>query len=172
MGRRDPRAPPARGAPSPPCSVQPAFNADGDAALRVDRQPATSSYDAPGARTKAGVWDVATGASVVALRGRDLDHAGASSATTARLLLTRDADTARVWDASTGEALATMRGHGSSNVESLASASFSPDGRLVLTSGADGTTKVWDAQTGERVAAPRPVDDPGGLHDLVRPLQP
>ena len=33
-------------------------------------------------------------------------------------------------------------------------ASFSPDGRLVVTASFDGTERVWDATTGQPVAPP------------------
>jgi WD40 repeat protein len=48
-----------------------------------------------------------------------------------------------------------MRGHGASNVDSLASAALSPDGRLVVTAGAGGTAKVWDVRTGDLLASLR-----------------
>jgi hypothetical protein len=47
--------------------------------------------------------------------------------------------TARLWDAATGEPVATFEGHG----RRVESASFSPDGRQIITVG--GSVRVWDA---------------------------
>src|SRR5262249_17436999 len=45
-----------------------------------------------------------------------------------------------LWDADSGEQKATLRGHG----REVTSAEFRPDGRRVVTTGADGTARVWD----------------------------
>jgi WD40 repeat protein len=57
---------------------------------------------------------------------------------------------ARVWDAQTGRALTAPLKHG----DGVSRASFSPDGRRVVTASADGTARVWDAQTGEALTPP------------------
>ncbi len=57
----------------------------------------------------------------------------------------RDGD-ARIWDARTGETLHVLRGH----FGTVFDASFSPDGRWVVTAG-PATAGLWDATTGERV---------------------
>jgi WD40 repeat protein len=54
--------------------------------------------------------------------------------------------TARVWDAATGQPLGQMR-HG----DSVSRATFSPDGRYVLTDCADGRLRLWDAANGTEV---------------------
>ena len=50
----------------------------------------------------------------------------------------------RVWDNDTGELLVTMSGHS----EQVTHASFSPDGRRILSASWDSTAKVWDAASG------------------------
>ena len=55
--------------------------------------------------------------------------------------------TARVWDAISGEELRILKGHAGS----VGSASFSPDGRWILTGSLDRTARIWDAQTGREV---------------------
>jgi WD40 repeat protein len=127
------------------------FSPDGTR-VYVDALDGTRSDDP--AASRAGIWDAATGKVVSVFRARGHVREASFSAD-GRLVITRDFDTAEVWDAQTGERLATMRGHGASNAGSLSSASFSPDGTLVLTAGADGTAKVWDARTGELVATLR-----------------
>ncbi len=56
-------------------------------------------------------------------------------------------NTARLWDAQTGELLQELVGH----TDAIRSASFSPDGRYILTSSDDFTTRLWDAQTGRQI---------------------
>ena len=67
-----------------------------------------------------------------------------------------DNKTARVWEAQSGRAVATLEGHGSPvigpPVRSLLSATFSPDGRRIVTAGADTTARLWEAETGRAVA--------------------
>jgi WD40 repeat protein len=66
----------------------------------------------------------------------------------------RDGD-ARIWDARTGKTIWTLRGHGGTVFD----ASFSPDGRLVVTGGPT-TAGLWDAATGERIYFLRGHDGP------------
>src|SRR5207249_430482 len=56
---------------------------------------------------------------------------------------------ARVWDAATGK-LITRLPHG----RAVTSASFSPDGRQIVTSSLDGTARVWDAASGKPATPP------------------
>jgi WD40 repeat protein len=57
----------------------------------------------------------------------------------------RDGD-ARVWDARTGAKVAVLSGHG----DAVFDASFSPNGRWVVTGG-PATAGLWDATTGDLV---------------------
>src|SRR5205823_4358880 len=55
--------------------------------------------------------------------------------------------TARVFDAATGRALVTLAGHAGSVV----TASFSPDGRSIVTASTDHTGKIFDAESGREL---------------------
>ena len=65
----------------------------------------------------------------------------------------------KVWDTSTGREIVTLRGH-SDRVYCVA---YSPDGRLLVTGGADQVLKVWDVATGRERLTLRghsgPVED-------------
>ena len=51
---------------------------------------------------------------------------------------------ARIWDAASGKQLQVLR-HGGY----VSSASFSPDGKWVVTAGSDNTARIWDAGSGQ-----------------------
>jgi WD40 repeat protein len=53
--------------------------------------------------------------------------------------------TIRLWNAPGGELLKTLCGESGW----VWGVSFSPDGRLLVSSGYDGTIRVWDVRTGE-----------------------
>ena len=54
--------------------------------------------------------------------------------------------TARVWDADSGRLVAELTGHGSG----VNSATYSPDGRRIVTASSDQTTRVWDLSANPR----------------------
>jgi len=49
-----------------------------------------------------------------------------------------------LWDAATGKPARTMKGHG----DAVLAVAFSPDGRLLVSGGMDGTAKVWEITSG------------------------
>ena len=53
--------------------------------------------------------------------------------------------TVRVWDADSGKTLRVLQGH----AKSVAKASFSPDGRRIVSASEDRTVRVWDTDSGE-----------------------
>ena len=104
---------------------------------------ATASYD----RT-AIVWDYATGAKLVTLKGhRDAVSSLAFSPDGRRLATGSHDKTARVWDVESGGPLLVLSGH----TNGVLDVAFSPDGRRIATASSDRTAKLWDAQTGREL---------------------
>ncbi len=107
------------------------------------------------------VWEAATGEPV----GEPIRHEGAVSSASfspdGERIVTASADgTARVWNARTGQAVGQpMRparaAGGQQPPAPLATASFSPDGQLVVTAsrGKAGAARVWEAATGRLVSS-------------------
>jgi WD40 repeat protein len=58
-----------------------------------------------------------------------------------------DDETARVWETSSGREVMVLKGHRGP----VRSASYSEDGRQILTTGFDRKARIWDAQSGEEL---------------------
>jgi WD40 repeat protein len=83
----------------------------------------------------------------VALRGHRDDVLSVEVSRDGSRVVTASTDgDARIWNARTGQSLSILRGH----FGTVFDASFSPDGRWVVTGGPS-TAGVWDAKTGERI---------------------
>ncbi len=59
----------------------------------------------------------------------------------------------QVWDVTEGKQLLVLKGH----TDALLSATWSPDGRHVLTGGSDGKLILWDAISGENKKVSPPM---------------
>ena len=68
------------------------------------------------------------------------------SADSQRLVVPKD-NTARILETATAKEIAVIGTHG----DRVNSASFSPDGRRILTASWDGTARIWDVETGQEV---------------------
>jgi WD40 repeat protein len=94
------------------------------------------------------LWDVATGKTVVTLKGHtSVIRAVAFSPDGARVLTGSNDRTARMWDAATGKTILTLR-----HTDGVTAVAFSPDGARVLTGCWDKTARLWDAATGKTIA--------------------
>ncbi len=120
------------------------------------------AYDPDGARIAtasddgtAQVWDAATGQQLLVI-----DHgaplSGLAFSPDGNRLATAGADAvARVWDSVTGQQQLVLSGHGdamragSAHPGGAIGILFTPDGKRLVTAGADGTARLWDAGTGE-----------------------
>lgn len=91
------------------------------------------------------MWDTATGRQNHKLDGY---NAVFSPDGTRLLIVSRDRTTARLLDVATGQGLVDLKGHTSR----INSASFSSDGKHIVTSSTDQTARVWDAATGRQSA--------------------
>ncbi len=103
------------------------------------------------------VFDVATGAVVASMHGHtDWVTRVAFDPTGRRIVTASNDGSARLWDARTGMPIgATMRhseriqiGTTNKEADKVFSASFSPDGRRIVTAGEDKTARLWSATTG------------------------
>src|SRR5262249_11607474 len=64
--------------------------------------------------------------------------------------------TAKIWDATNGKELLTLKGH-----TAAVRASFSPDGRRIVTASWDHTAKVWEAASPAQVESWRQEEQAG-----------
>ncbi len=97
------------------------------------------------------VWDAATGADIMTLRGHTQPVASVGYSPDGRRIISGSWDgTAILWDASTGAELMTLR-HG----DTIWTVVVSPDGKRLVTGGNNDMLKIWDAQTGAEVRSLR-----------------
>jgi len=112
------------------------------------------------------VWDSATGAELMTLRGHDGLSSIAFSPDGKRIISGSDDKTIKTWEAATGAELMTLRGHKGEVI----SAAFSPDGKRIVSGSNDKTIKIWDAATGTELMTLRGYDGiwPGAFDPDVK----
>jgi WD40 repeat protein/serine/threonine protein kinase len=111
------------------------------------------------------LWDLASGQALTQLPHPDPGWALAFSPDS-KTLVTGEWNEARLWDAARGTPLRQpLHRHAEGPVFAVA---FSPDGRMVLTGGADGTARFWDAATSRPNGTPL-VHYPAVLAVAFRP---
>jgi WD40 repeat protein len=62
-------------------------------------------------------------------------------------MLSRGYYSAKIWDVSNGKVLHTLRGH----TDKVNEASFSPDGKYVVTASLDSTARIWEVSSGKEL---------------------
>ena len=93
------------------------------------------------------LWDAASGAEVMTLRGHTREVHGLAFSPAGGQLATASADqTVRLWDTTDRTDVRLLRDTGD-RIHDLA---FSPDGRLLATAGADGAVWIWDRASGKK----------------------
>ena len=111
------------------------------------------------------VWDAASGAELLVLRGHEGWVFGRRVFAGWRTHRERVADgTVRVWDAASGAELLVLRGH----VGAVLAAAFSPDGARIVSGSWDGTVRVWDAASGAELLVLRGHEEPGSRRSRSR----
>jgi WD40 repeat protein/uncharacterized caspase-like protein len=112
-----------------------------------------------------GLWDVASGREIGALKGHGKGVTQVAFSRDGRLLASSSSDnTIKIWDVTSRSEVRTLKGH-TTNIDSL---DFSPDARLLASASDDGSTLLWDTTTGELLLTLISLDD-GGEWMVVTP---
>jgi WD40 repeat protein len=94
------------------------------------------------------VWNVATGAEIVHFSDHDAPYGLALDPRGIRAASPVLHEGFEIWDTRDGKKLIDLVGH----VGQGLTASWSPDGEMIITSGTDGTARIWDVATGDTIA--------------------
>lgn len=95
----------------------------------------------PGMAGALTVWDAATGAEILSLKGHTLRVSGVAYSPDGKRIVSASWDqTFTVWDADTGTELLTFKAH----ANKISAVSFSPDSKQLVSASWDQTLKVWD----------------------------
>jgi WD40 repeat protein len=126
-----------------------------------------ASFSSDGSRVVTGsddgtarVWNAETGEQVMVLRHENGVANAAFSPDGTRIVTATGSfsgwhNTARVWDAAIGKEIMVLRGHEGP----VRFASFSPNGKLIVTASLDHTARIWDAMTGNQQGILRGHED-------------
>jgi WD40 repeat protein len=122
----------------------------------VEWSPDGMKIATAGDDSTARIWDAGTGEQLLVLAHEQPSYvwAVAWSPDGTRLLSTSGNEdfgakdtTIRIWDAESGAELLVIRGH----TRQVTTASWSPDGKRIVSASSDGTTRIWDAVTGDEL---------------------
>ena len=90
------------------------------------------------------VWEAGSGNELAVMQAGAYDHVDPSLLRDWTRLVRFQGKEAQVWDLEKGKQLAALQGH----QDNINSAQLSPDGKRIVTAGADHTARVWEADTG------------------------
>ncbi|MDX1616298.1 MAG: protein kinase [Candidatus Promineifilaceae bacterium] len=101
------------------------------------------------------LWDLDTGEELRRLIGHRDEVTSVAFHPNGGQVATSSIDgTARVWDAATGEQLLTLADHDAASPSAgglggVLQVNYDPDGRRLVTAGADRTARIWDSESGK-----------------------
>ncbi|KAF8538026.1 WD40-repeat-containing domain protein [Trichophaea hybrida] len=109
-----------------------------------------STYVFTGSSDKtARMWEINTGNSVRLFGGHSAPVTAVAASPDGKYIATAAEDSLiNIWDIATGKRLKAMRGHGKASIYSL---SFSQEGNVLVSGGADMTVRCWDVLYGTGV---------------------
>jgi transcription initiation factor TFIID subunit 5 len=92
------------------------------------------------------MWDINTGSSVRLFAAHSAPVTAVAASPDGKYFATAAEDSLiNIWDIATGKRLKAMRGHGKTTIYSL---SFSQEGNILVSGGADMTIRCWDVLYG------------------------
>jgi WD40 repeat protein len=113
------------------------------------------------------VWDVATGALVLALQHKGVCPDAIAWSPDSRMLATGSYDdTARIYDVATGAIMHELKAH----ERTVGCGQWSPDGSMLATGSWDNSAALWDSNTGELMHRLRQI--PGEIFSSAGPMLP